>query len=329
MKLEILRTTATLRAGTYRLEVRGFVRKRAEQFIFIVGAAKGGSSWLHHALSLHPEIACSSPKEPLFFESEYELGIDHYWNTYYKGWKGERYACEGRVAHLLLPFIPERIAKEFPDAQILVTLREPVSRAYSHWWMRHVNGQERLSFEDALAENLRLIEEGRSFYGLEGERYWRSLIRPDRTGTNHRVYLDCGYYAEQLSRYYNYFPASQIHILFFEDIRESPELVIDKVCASLGLELDARARRAQARNVHVSPIAIPLFRLDQRLKLSSLFPKDFREGFKSLLNRISKQPEIPPHTKQWLQEHYRAHNLKLAQLLGRTLDGWNSKLPSP
>jgi hypothetical protein len=53
-----------------------------------LGAACGGTTTLHHALGQHPHVLMSTPKEPRFFEAEYERGLGYYWQTYVPGWRG-------------------------------------------------------------------------------------------------------------------------------------------------------------------------------------------------------------------------------------------------
>src|SRR5687768_11767835 len=86
----------------------------------ILGAARSGTTTLHEYLPLHPDVYMSMPKEPLFFEAEYRRGLDYYWRTYFRGWRGQQLVGEARVANLLLPFVVDRIAESVPDAKLIV-----------------------------------------------------------------------------------------------------------------------------------------------------------------------------------------------------------------
>jgi hypothetical protein len=70
----------------------------------LLGAAKCGTTSLAYYLSQHPDVCFSDPKEPIFFEAEYEKGLDHYWQKYFQAWSGERAIGEGRPWNLYLPF---------------------------------------------------------------------------------------------------------------------------------------------------------------------------------------------------------------------------------
>jgi hypothetical protein len=55
-----------------------------------LGASKAGTTSLYHYLSEHPDVFMSEPKEPPFFRLEYERGSDYYWQTYFRGYRGEQ-----------------------------------------------------------------------------------------------------------------------------------------------------------------------------------------------------------------------------------------------
>ena len=112
---------------------------------FILGAPKSGTTTLYHALEKHPAVHLSTPKEPYYFEDEYEQGPEFYWRTYFAaGWKGQSLIGDARAAHLYLPYVPRRIYTTVPEARLVAILRNPVERAFSHWWMRHSHGREPL-----------------------------------------------------------------------------------------------------------------------------------------------------------------------------------------
>src|SRR5436190_811051 len=56
---------------------------------FVVGAAKSGTTSLHVYLDQHPDIFMSKPKEPFFFEAEYDRGPEYYYRRYFGGWNGQ------------------------------------------------------------------------------------------------------------------------------------------------------------------------------------------------------------------------------------------------
>jgi hypothetical protein len=98
---------------------------------FILGSAKCGSTTLYEHLGQHPDVFFSTPKEPIFFEAEYEKGFDYYWDTYFAAWDGQAAIGEARHRNLFLPYVAPRVHAACPDARLIVIVRNPVDRAYS------------------------------------------------------------------------------------------------------------------------------------------------------------------------------------------------------
>jgi len=189
----------------------------------VLGAAKAGTTSLCHYLAQHPDVFIPEVKEPIFFDAEYERGLDYYWKKYFSRWSGQPAVGEGRVFNLYLPFVPPRIRESIPDAKLIAVLRNPVERAYSHWWHRFSYRDEILPFHEAIRENLSRIARGILFEGGNGARLWRDgLVHPHAMATTHRVYLDAGLYARQIRRYLDLFPASQLKVMFYEDLVSDP-----------------------------------------------------------------------------------------------------------
>ncbi|MFM9056644.1 MAG: sulfotransferase domain-containing protein, partial [Bacteroidota bacterium] len=112
---------------------------------FIVGAAKAGTSALHHVLSLHPGVSMSSVKEPNFFSWDlieqqqlyYEtpqIRTEDSYEALFQGHPG-RLRGEASVSYLYYPAVAKRLYDYNPSAKIIIVLREPISRAQSHYGM--------------------------------------------------------------------------------------------------------------------------------------------------------------------------------------------------
>ena len=76
----------------------------ARPTFLILGTSKAGSTSLYHYLSQHPDIFMSQPKEPPFFQVEYQRGIDYYWRSYFRKYAGQKEIGEGCTRNLHLPF---------------------------------------------------------------------------------------------------------------------------------------------------------------------------------------------------------------------------------
>lgn len=290
----------------------------------LLGAAKCGTSSLAYYLSQHPDVCFSEPKEPVFFEAEYEKGLGHYWREYFASWRGERAIGEGRVWNLYLPFVPPRIHESVPEARLVVLLRDPVERVYSHWWHRHSRGQEPLDFERAVEEDRARIERGEGFHGEEGERRWRAGLVGD--STHHRVLLDLGFYAEQIERYLGLFPRSRLKVLLYDDLVADLGAVMSDLFEYLGVDRGFSLADAAPRNVRRearrSPTARRLLLASRSLGLRHLVPAALRPALHRLAERPARRPGLPPALRRQLVEYYEPHNLRLERLLGRSLPAW-------
>jgi hypothetical protein len=135
---------------------------------------------------------------------------------------------EGSPYYLFHPHAPARIAHVAPKARLIVMLRNPVERAYSHY--RHMVRKkvESLSFEEAIAK-----EKER----LDGE-VERMLADPTYFSYNHVhfSYRARGVYADQLEAYEKWFRSEQMLVLESERFYRATQNVYDEVTDFLGLE---------------------------------------------------------------------------------------------
>lgn len=179
-----------------------------------LGAQKSASGWLTHCLREHPEIYIDKKKEKHFFDADasYRKGIE-----YYKSLFSNKDLLFGEItpAYLYEKEAAARIHKHFPNVKLIVCLRNPADRAWSHYnYSMKVHG--RLSCYSSFSQ------------AFESD---RSLA-------------DNGRFGEQLQRYFELFDKEQIKIIFQEDIRSDPIETIRAVYKFLGVT-----------NTHYTPVA--------------------------------------------------------------------------
>lgn len=291
---------------------------------FLIGAAKCGTSSLARWLANSPDVCVSIPKEPLFFEADFERGLDYYWQTYFPHWQGEPLVIDGRHRNMFLPYVPGRIASVDADASIFAILREPVGRAYSHWWELAGEPTESMSFEDALSDNRRRIDSGLDFSGRDGPELWRASLRRSQSGvkasgSTYRTYLDSGHYAEQLRRYFNQFGRDRVHVMFLEELTEDPPSHLGRLAEHLGIRAAGTLPRAnEARRRVSSRGGVVTLRLSKS-RVPGLLPPGWRSVARSILMKEKTRPPLADATRIDLQNYYAPHNAALGKLLGRTL----------
>ncbi len=185
----------------------------------IAGVQKAGTTALFDHLGDVSGIALSTTKEVHFFDDE---TVD-WTRPNYGAYHGQFAPAPGAVVgeatpiYLYWPGSLERIAAYNPAMRLIVMLRDPVERAWSHWRMETSRGAEREPFGWC-------VRQGR-------QRLFDSL-----PWGHHREYsyVERGFYGEQFERLYAIFPRDQVLALKADDLRTDPNRVLGEVCAFLG-----------------------------------------------------------------------------------------------
>jgi hypothetical protein len=208
----------------------------------IVGAHRSGTSSLYAYLEEHPCVARKFPrvqqlKGVRYFGANYSKGLawyrSHFPTAAYREYLERRHGGPVLVGDaspydLFHPAAARRAAGVVPHARILVLLRNPIDRAYSHWRRQRKAGMEPLAtFEHAIA-----AEPGR----LAGEEE-RCATDPAYYSYVHEhfSYVRQGIYLEPLQRWLSGFPRDRVWIGSSERFFMDPQSVYDDVLRFLGL----------------------------------------------------------------------------------------------
>jgi len=189
----------------------------------IAGAQKGGTTALAHYLQQHPGLWIPQEKELHFFDNEALNWANPpaLYPAYHASFTAAPPGCHWGDATPIYTYWWPALARIWaynPAMRLILCLRNPVERAYSHWAMETARGWDTLSFEEAIA-----TEEQRC---------------RDALPTQHRVfsYRSRGYYSEQLRRLWGFFPRAQTLILRQEELLEDPVGTVAKVHSFLGVD---------------------------------------------------------------------------------------------
>jgi hypothetical protein len=188
----------------------------------IAGAAKCGTTSLAAWLACHPDVFIPPSKELHFFQLDegWAKGLDWYASQF----ADAAAVGEGTPAYMFHPHAVERIERSLPGVRIVVCLRDPVDRAFSHYLHWHDGLRlDRRSFERAMADEL--AAGGREV----------ALHRPD-SHPPYFAYLARGRYLEQLERLAATFGRSKLHVLLLEDMAADPRDAYAGVCRFLGVD---------------------------------------------------------------------------------------------
>lgn len=285
---------------------------------FIVGAASAGTSSLYYYLKEHPDIFMSEIMEPHFFSSVNPHHERLTFLTMNPITREEDYlklfvaagtktaVGEASTGYLYDEDAPKRIHAVAPQAKIIVLLRNPVERAYSHYLLHVAGGTQRSTFYEALQED-----------------YARS---PRGLGYSY-LYVEQGFYYNQVKRYLDIFGPEQVGVYLFEDLASDSTAVVKDACGLLGLSsFDGRFFDPAPRYVSYAPRN----GLTQRFmgnryirKLGLMIPQRWSVLIRHrvLLTKASN-PQMDQPAKEFLQSVFRDDIAVLQELIGRDLNGW-------
>lgn len=313
---------------------------------FIVGAPKAGTTSLYAYLDQHPQVYMCPLKEPNFFADEIRpenfsaaerpriaremLALRHYldsgstekrfgglvtsWDDYlrlYRSATDELAIGEASACYLWSQTAPANIAARIPGARIIINLRSPIDRAYSQYLQMVTTGVTGRSFRQQIEANLRCRERQ---FGAD----WPML--------------EFGLYHDQVERYLQRFPRSQVHISLYEDLVRAPEGFLRDLFAFLQVD---PAFSADLSSRHHVPRVPRMARGVNFLKqwhlwpqLRRLAPHSLRPWLRSVLLRPRASLRIDPQTHAFLADYYRDDINRLAALLNRDLGEWLATGPA-
>lgn len=296
---------------------------------FIVGAAKSGTTSLYHYLSQHPSIFMPSVKEPHFFADIKpdpslhhmirRVSTDEDYQTLFSGAGAGQLKGEASPSYLWDVGAARRIHACCPDARIIILLRDPVERAYSHYLMDVREGLQHKGFLEALREDMAIPEKS-----------WGSAPG--------HLYVELGSYADHVRQYLDCFDHSQIFIGMFSDLKCDPAAFTATVLEFLGVDREGLEQIdfSEEHNAYAAPRGgLSRFIMGQgwlRRLIQRLFPQVLRRWLKRrLLLKQSAKPAMDVEAAALLARIYAPDLQRLERLLGRplpTLWGeWAQELP--
>jgi hypothetical protein len=325
-------SSSTVEVPTAQMRATPTAKTREPNF-FVVGAAKAGTTSLVEYLRRHPDVFMPggemSQKEPSHFCDL--LGPVPPWLEKYREFNsylelfadaGEcRAVGEASVGYLTSAGAENRIHARFPDARIIIMLRNPADRVYSWYsFMCQLGIEPGRSFERALAE--------------EDERTALAAQRRDSWFSDHAtVYFRYGLIASDVERFMRRFPREQIHVVLFDDLKGRPKETTRAVYEFLGVAADftpsfkiynptwfpfsVRLQHflaMQCRTHPLLPHRAPVRFVDERV-----IP--FAGKANAVLGRLRTRV-FNPATRRELLNRYREDIQRTEALIGRRLDGW-------
>lgn len=290
----------------------------------VVGAPRSGTTAIASYLAEHPDIVVSAPKETHFFDAHYADGVDSI-AAYFAHRDNERIAGEATPAYLVSPWVPERIAATVPDVKLIATLREPASRAFSHWWLLYSRGIEDLSFEDAIASNLDRIENGPQI----DEAGWQEHIAMRTRGVaqKYRMYVDHGFYAAGIRRYHEFFDPAAMQVVFTHQLAVDTPGVVADLLRFVGADDQVELADPERVNEALGSSGRTVMQAARRTGLSRLgplLPDSLKQKVKQRLSKMGDKEQLSEGMRARLRTLYRPSVEELEDLLSVDLSAWKN-----
>lgn len=280
----------------------------------IIGAEKSATTWLYSKLKKHPGIFMPRTKELHFFnkyrsnlemkDNYVKLGLNWYKN-FFKDCNGQKAVGEATPMYLCDSYAPARIKETLGDIKLIAILRNPVDRAYSHYWMARSKGYTDLTFEEVVEQ------------------------KTDK-------FIKRGLYYKQIKRYLKYFDRDDMLIILFEDVIKCSEKVLKEIYRFLEVDTEFIPSNVnESENVSGEYKSLLLLKMISgvtkffRRKVRMGFVVDFfkKIGFANFLKQLNKReldyPDMDDGLRKKLVDYYKEQNKNLADLLDEDLRCWN------
>lgn len=274
---------------------------------FIVGAVKCGTSSLYEYLKNTKGIFMSPIKEPHFFSVSVNdnlifLGAIRDKKKYlnlFKDVKDEIVIGEATTSYLWDPKAPKLIHDIIPNAKIIIMLRDPVERAYSHFLKEVSTGYDNHPFSDSIKRALN--------------------SPPDYSG---RI-IDGGLYCEQVKRFLDIFGRDQVRIYISEEFFKDARKTVIGILDFLKVSSEPSSNTGTIYNAYVEPrgkVSEVIIKNKLLRKASKyILPVTSGPMIKTIFGKTGNKPTMSNKDKQFLEDFYRDDVKKLKKLLSRDL----------
>ena len=281
--------------------------------LFIVGAPKAGTTSLYHYLNEHPEVQMSNIKEPdyfsnqeiidqkLYYKSKCIDNLDDY-NELFNNKECKIYG-DASVSYLFYPKVPQRIFKYNPKSKIIIMLRDPIERAYSHYLMDYRLGLVDATLDDII-NNKNLSNKNKLYY---------------------QQFISLGLYYHQVKRYIDVFGKQNIFIIFQSEFKQERDRIMSELYKFLDIKQFISNYNKQY-NAFVMPKNLIIRRINSftafKKFIKKMLPNLAINYIKSILFTNKHKPILDKKLRQKMLNFFIEDVILLENLLSRNLEEW-------
>lgn len=278
--------------------------------IFHIGPQKSATTWVYNCLSENRNFFVPNTNTLHYYDINYYKGKEWY-VEFYEEADEDQILFDPTMTYIRSPWAPRRIAADNPEAKIMLCLRNPVDRAFSHYWHEKKKGHVDVDFDEILQN-----------YDL------------------YSSWLEPGFYAEHIERYLRHFDREQLLCLRFRTLQTDPQAFLKRILQFAGVDeefepswLHEKSNEAGGRRTPVNRlwrrlkkavVRSPLERTARNLQLDQAAQSiEELPGVGSLLmDRREYEEGISPALRAELLEACEPEIRRLEQLLDLDLDAW-------
>lgn len=268
---------------------------RLPDFI-LAGAMRSGTTALYRYLGAHPDVFIA-PKELGFFTTKFDAGLDWY-RDQFRDAGPARVLGEATADYFARETAMSRIADTLPQVRLVVSLRNPVDRAWSHYHLLRARARDTRTFAEA-------VEDETAALGTDD-------------AASRVIYLVHSLYDAHLERALRLFDRDQIHVTVFERMASDPRAAYRSLCRFLGVD-----DTFEPPNLGVPVNAFVQFR---SLRLRD-FAKRLPAPVARVVGRLNSKgrgdlPELDAATRGRLDEFFAPRLRRIEELLGYPVPEW-------
>lgn len=283
--------------------------------LFIVGAPKAGTTSLYHYLEEHPQVFMSAIKEINFFTFQQieEQGLYYDatpvrsktdYDALFATVQAETAIGEASVSYLFYPGTAEKIKDYNPNAKIIMVLRSPIERAFSHYLM-----DQRL--------------------GLVTVSFWEVLSAPEKYPMHFQQYVQLGNYYKQCQSYLKAFGKGNVKIFTYESIKSDLSGVVKELYDFIGVDSDFSADLTKVHNPYSAPknaMVMHFYKLRKlRVLMRKLLPEQLVRFLRQRFFEFGNKPSISEREYAFLAAYYQEGIDQLSELLNKDLSHWKKE----
>ena len=272
----------------------------------IIGGMRCGTTSLHELLRMQPALYFPENKESHFFDRrnpDLGVSIERYMDLF-SDCPAESFCGEATPDYLTTEGCDELIHSVLPEAKLIVILRDPVERTWSHYLFSVLNKVETMGFQSAL--------------DAEAERL---TVKSDHTDIFFS-YLQRSRYIEHLERFESLFGNDRLKIVFFEDLVKKPQQVLMQLLDFLDVsfidefvELPHLNEMSKLYEESIPKEPVQTSRLS-RLMVRLSGKTDQEPKYKKV---ECKKEELADSDREYLQSYFSEYNAKLEKYVDRPL----------